>query len=160
MFLEGGWRGELCRCADCTTTYEATGLAFLLDPEDTVHHYEAKGKQEQGSQYNSMKTDLMEYLKTFDEEGKVVMQEDITKFFALKPEKAPENTENKYNQNFRGVYCICHRPYPDPEDTVPDEMIQCVVCEDWFHSRHLGRAEEDCDKDVGNANRLVDPDYR
>ena len=51
MFLEGGWRGELCRCADCTTAYEATGLAFLLDPEDTVHHYEAKGKQEQGQSY-------------------------------------------------------------------------------------------------------------
>ena len=30
----------------------------------------------------------------------------------------------RYNQNFRGVYCICHRPYPDPEDPVPDEMIQ------------------------------------
>ncbi|XP_036171981.1 putative E3 ubiquitin-protein ligase UBR7 isoform X3 [Myotis myotis] len=21
---------------------------------------------------------------------------------------------------------------------IPDEMIQCVVCEDWFHGRHLG----------------------
>ena len=48
MFLGDGWRNELCRCADCTKAYEATGLAFLLDPEDTVHHYEAKGKQEQG----------------------------------------------------------------------------------------------------------------
>ena len=70
------------------------------------------------------------------------------------------NTRNRYNQNFRGLYCTCHRPYPDPEDSVEDLMIQCVVCEDWFHGRHLGRAEEDCDKDVGNANRLVDPDFR
>jgi len=49
-----------------------------------------------------------------------------------------ENTANKYNQNFRGLYCECSRPYPDPEDPVEDCMIQCVVCEDWYHGRHLG----------------------
>jgi E3 ubiquitin-protein ligase UBR7 len=53
--------------------------------------------------------------------------------------KEKENQLNKYNQNFRGLYCICNRPYPDPESTVDDCMIQCVVCEDWFHGRHLGR---------------------
>lgn len=36
---------------------------------------------------------------------------------------------NHYNQNFIGTYCICKRPYPDEEDEVEDEMIQCVVCE-------------------------------
>jgi E3 ubiquitin-protein ligase UBR7 len=41
------------------------------------------------------------------------------------------NKLNEYNQNFSGLYCVCHRPYPDPEDTVSDEMIQCVCCEDW-----------------------------
>ena len=48
--MADGWRGELCRCADCAAgVYTADrGLEFLLDPEDTVHHYEAKGKQEQG----------------------------------------------------------------------------------------------------------------
>nr|XP_004649379.1 putative E3 ubiquitin-protein ligase UBR7 [Jaculus jaculus] len=56
----------------------------------------------------------------------------------LFPEKAKTNSCNKYNDNFFGLYCICKRPYPDPEDEVPDEMIQCVVCEDWFHGRHLG----------------------
>lgn len=56
----------------------------------------------------------------------------------LYPQKDPENTVNKYNQNFRGVYCTCHRPYPDLEDEIEDEMIQCVICEDWYHSRHLG----------------------
>ena len=53
----------------------------------------------------------------------------------------------RYNQNFSGVYCTCGRPYPDPEDPVEDEMIQCVVCEDWYHGRHLGlgtaKAEEE-----------------
>ncbi|XP_004698827.1 putative E3 ubiquitin-protein ligase UBR7 [Echinops telfairi] len=58
----------------------------------------------------------------------------------LFPDKAKANSGNKYNDNFFGLYCICKRPYPDPEDEIPDEMIQCVVCEDWFHGRHLGAA--------------------
>ncbi|CAI8011601.1 Putative E3 ubiquitin-protein ligase UBR7 [Geodia barretti] len=53
-------------------------------------------------------------------------------------EKTPLNPRNKYNHNFSGLYCTCNRPYPDPDDEVEDEMIQCCVCEDWFHSRHLG----------------------
>ncbi|XP_039637718.1 putative E3 ubiquitin-protein ligase UBR7 [Perca fluviatilis] len=56
----------------------------------------------------------------------------------LFPEKDELNTQNKYSQNFFGVYCTCSRPYPDPDDQVEDEMIQCVVCEDWLHGRHLG----------------------
>ncbi|XP_052041151.1 putative E3 ubiquitin-protein ligase UBR7 isoform X2 [Apodemus sylvaticus] len=56
----------------------------------------------------------------------------------LFPDKSKVNSCNKYNDNFFGLYCVCKRPYPDPEDEVPDEMIQCVVCEDWFHGRHLG----------------------
>ncbi|NXS11288.1 MLO2 protein, partial [Neodrepanis coruscans] len=56
----------------------------------------------------------------------------------LLPEKCKVNAGNKYNDNFYGLYCICKRPYPDPEDEIPDEMIQCIVCEDWFHGRHLG----------------------
>lgn len=43
----------------------------------------------------------------------------------------------RYNQNFRGLYCTCHRPYPDIEDAIPDDMIQCIICEDWYHGRHL-----------------------
>ncbi|NXN25898.1 MLO2 protein, partial [Nycticryphes semicollaris] len=56
----------------------------------------------------------------------------------LLPEKSKVNSGNKYNDNFYGLYCTCKRPYPDPEDEIPDEMIQCIVCEDWFHGRHLG----------------------
>ncbi|XP_053664715.1 putative E3 ubiquitin-protein ligase UBR7 [Anopheles marshallii] len=55
----------------------------------------------------------------------------------LEPRKEEENERNRYNQNFSGLYCVCHRPYPDPEDDVDDEMIQCIVCEDWYHMRHL-----------------------
>ncbi|XP_061667587.1 putative E3 ubiquitin-protein ligase UBR7 [Syngnathoides biaculeatus] len=48
------------------------------------------------------------------------------------------NGLNKYSHNFFGEYCTCRRPYPDPEDQEDDEMIQCVLCEDWLHGRHLG----------------------
>ncbi|GFS10978.1 ubiquitin protein ligase E3 component n-recognin 7 (putative) [Elysia marginata] len=47
------------------------------------------------------------------------------------------NSCNRYSQNFRGLYCNCSRPYPDEEDSVEDEMIQCIICEDWYHGRHL-----------------------
>ncbi|KAF9451597.1 hypothetical protein P691DRAFT_699086 [Macrolepiota fuliginosa MF-IS2] len=46
-----------------------------------------------------------------------------------KPEE--ENTSNTYGQNFRGVFCRCGRPYD--AKTERETMIQCLVCEDWFH---------------------------
>lgn len=58
----------------------------------------------------------------------------------LDEQKLDANDANVYNQNFSGVYCVCQRPYPDPEDPIDDEMIQCIVCEDWYHCRHLGGA--------------------
>jgi len=53
-------------------------------------------------------------------------------FFQIKDDV---NEKNEYNQNYKGLYCICERPHPDPEDKVEDVMIQCVVCEDWYHGR-------------------------
>ncbi|XP_035908786.1 putative E3 ubiquitin-protein ligase UBR7 [Anopheles stephensi] len=67
----------------------------------------------------------------------------------LEPRKEEENSRNRYNQNFSGLYCVCHRPYPDPDDDVDDEMIQCVVCEDWYHMRHLDVEEPKSAKDYG-----------
>ena len=58
----------------------------------------------------------------------------------LEPKKEV-NTRNRYNQNFLGVYCTCHRSYPDPEDNTDDLMIQCAVCEDWLHGRHLNMGD-------------------
>ncbi|XP_019751799.1 putative E3 ubiquitin-protein ligase UBR7 [Hippocampus comes] len=59
-------------------------------------------------------------------------------------DKDDVNSLNKYGHNFFGEYCTCRRPYPDPEDQVEDEMIQCVLCEDWLHGRHLGCQVPDC----------------
>lgn len=56
----------------------------------------------------------------------------------LCPEKDGSNMGNSYNHNFQGLYCTCQRPYPDPDDDVADVMLQCVMCEDWYHGRHLG----------------------
>lgn len=55
--------------------------------------------------------------------------------------KDTENSGNVYNQNFKGVYCLCKRPYPDPDASEDNgEMLQCCICEDWFHEVHLGLA--------------------
>ncbi|KAL3049181.1 putative E3 ubiquitin-protein ligase UBR7 isoform X1 [Trematomus bernacchii] len=52
--------------------------------------------------------------------------------------KDEQNDRNQYNHNFNGCYCTCDRPYPDADDQSNDEMIQCIICEDWLHSMHLG----------------------
>ena len=55
----------------------------------------------------------------------------------LCPDKDTRNSSNRYNHNFHGRYCSCDAPYPEPEGTVADSQCQCVLCEDWFHTRHL-----------------------
>ncbi|CAH9092801.1 unnamed protein product [Cuscuta epithymum] len=61
----------------------------------------------------------------------------------LLPSKDLENPKNSYNHNFRGLYCMCERPFPDPDAEEQEEMIQCCVCEDWFHEQHLGLQSSD-----------------
>ncbi|KAG7272600.1 hypothetical protein CRUP_033109 [Coryphaenoides rupestris] len=55
----------------------------------------------------------------------------------LHPDKEQLNSQNKYSHNFFGLYCTCNRPYPDPDDQVEDEMVQCILCEDWLHGREM-----------------------
>ena len=103
LFMLQGWREQLCRCIECNKMYQEHCVDFLLDPEDTVHYYERKTETDKGSQYeegmkalsemdrtkqieaihgyNSMKSNLMEYLKKFAENKKVVREEDIQEFF-------------------------------------------------------------------------------
>ncbi|XP_077228883.1 PHD finger protein-like protein [Tasmannia lanceolata] len=69
----------------------------------------------------------------------------LCKLFA---DKDPENLENSYNQNFKGSYCTCARPYPDPDAEEQSEMIQCCICEDWFHENHIGlKSSEEVPRD-------------
>jgi E3 ubiquitin-protein ligase UBR7 len=58
------------------------------------------------------------------------------------------NGRNRYNDNFNGIFCVCKKVYPPqiPEDIdeedeekkkelaeLMEDMIQCPICEDWFH---------------------------
>ncbi|KAG6547870.1 hypothetical protein Mapa_010690 [Marchantia paleacea] len=56
----------------------------------------------------------------------------------LNKNKEQLNEGNVYNQNYGGLYCTCRRPFPDPEIEDQGEMLQCCICEDWFHETHLG----------------------
>ncbi|KAH0579006.1 hypothetical protein H2248_003176 [Termitomyces sp. 'cryptogamus'] len=42
-----------------------------------------------------------------------------------------ENVLNAYGPNFKAQFCRCGRPYD--ARTEQETMIQCLVCEDWFH---------------------------
>jgi len=61
----------------------------------------------------------------------------------IQPLVVDPNYKNRYNQNSQlGKYCICKTTFPDETDPIADSMYQCVVCEDWFHSRHLFTEDE------------------
>ncbi|KAJ2299463.1 hypothetical protein IWW55_004177 [Coemansia sp. RSA 2706] len=52
-----------------------------------------------------------------------------------------ENTHNVYNHNFWGFYCRCDQFYdPDSESGM---MIQCLVCNDWFHDKCIGKVPDE-----------------
>ncbi|VDP95574.1 unnamed protein product [Echinostoma caproni] len=57
-------------------------------------------------------------------------------------EKDDENVGNQYNSNFSNKYCTCKRPYPDEDYEGCEEMIQCGICEDWFHVEHLNMGNQ------------------
>lgn len=63
----------------------------------------------------------------------------------LHADKEGQNVKNSYNHNYFGRFCSCDRPYPDEDDQVNEEMIQCIVCEDWFHEKHLQAPAVDCE---------------
>ncbi|KAL6578747.1 hypothetical protein OROMI_008963 [Orobanche minor] len=64
-------------------------------------------------------------------------------FCKLLASKDVENEENKYNHNFKGTYCTCDLPDPDPNVEEQVGMIQCCICEDWFHEAHIGLQSHD-----------------
>ncbi|OAF71440.1 hypothetical protein A3Q56_00786 [Intoshia linei] len=59
----------------------------------------------------------------------------FTQECSLQKEKEKVNDKNIYGQNFIGLYCFCHKKYPDESNHV--EMIHCVSCEDWYHVNHI-----------------------
>jgi E3 ubiquitin-protein ligase UBR7 len=104
IFCKDGWRKFLCQCENCKKNYENLKVEFLIDEEDTVIHYEEKGKgNERPSSYdasmealnslprvnqinaitgyNRMKDKLFEFLQTFVVNNQIVTEEDIQRFF-------------------------------------------------------------------------------
>ncbi|KAI3382808.1 hypothetical protein SNEBB_005116 [Seison nebaliae] len=58
------------------------------------------------------------------------------KFCQFSPQKFRENNEtNVYDKNFLNSFCICNSD--GASETLMEEMIQCCLCEDWFHESHL-----------------------
>ncbi|KAF9157575.1 putative E3 ubiquitin-protein ligase ubr7 [Actinomortierella ambigua] len=50
--------------------------------------------------------------------------------------KGTLNPLNTYNHNYLGRFCWCDKQYdPMKEEST---MLQCVVCEDWFHDECIG----------------------
>ncbi|KAJ1853647.1 hypothetical protein LPJ76_004625 [Coemansia sp. RSA 638] len=50
-------------------------------------------------------------------------------------------TGNTYSHNFWGFYCRCDKFYD--ASTESGEMIQCFVCNDWFHDACIGKVPEE-----------------
>jgi E3 ubiquitin-protein ligase UBR7 len=84
-----------------------------------------------------------------------------------KEEKDQVNSLNKYNHNFDGLYCTCNKPEEaandisanaaekeKPDDESEDDMHQCTICEDWFHTEHLEGFEEanNCESESDNCD--------
>ena len=113
------WRKRLCRCGQCETRYIAENLHFLLDQEDALKSYEAKGKRklindsfaagsrafeqklthsqkiEMAMGYREMSTKFTEYFRDFAESDKVVTKDDIQSFFeTLSSKRRKRNTDN------------------------------------------------------------------
>ena len=49
----------------------------------------------------------------------------------LKKQEIPLNLSNRYGHNFHGRFCHCDSSYDD--ESQGNTMIQCLVCEDWYH---------------------------
>jgi E3 ubiquitin-protein ligase UBR7 len=45
------------------------------------------------------------------------------------------NASNTYGQNFEAKFCRCHSAYNPKRER--ETMVQCVVCEDWYHESCL-----------------------
>ncbi|KAL2917070.1 hypothetical protein HK105_203502 [Polyrhizophydium stewartii] len=101
LFAVDGWRERICKCSACADMYRRHRLGFLVDAEATFQPPPdadaGKSLLDAGMQqlneidrvraidgiraYNKFKDRLMEFLRGFGSEGKVVCKEDIERFF-------------------------------------------------------------------------------
>ncbi|KAI8370377.1 uncharacterized protein BYT42DRAFT_616930 [Radiomyces spectabilis] len=112
LLLKDGWRKGLCHCTECEKAWKDNHLEFLLEEEET---YEPEDDEDAGKSllevgmeqlqrmdrvkalesvmaYQMFAQGFKEFLKGFQESGKVVQEEDIKRFFS---EKQREREERK-----------------------------------------------------------------
>uniref|UniRef100_A0A6B2L6D1 UBR-type domain-containing protein n=1 Tax=Arcella intermedia TaxID=1963864 RepID=A0A6B2L6D1_9EUKA len=63
-----------------------------------------------------------------------------------------KNVKNAYNDNFNGIYCWCKKPYDCSEEVV---MIQCYMCQDWFHEECIKKDYPHHDLPLDEGNDFV-----
>lgn len=51
----------------------------------------------------------------------------------IRKDTVPLNADNKYNQNYDNIFCMCKTIYDAANEA--DTMFQCLLCEDWYHDR-------------------------
>lgn len=109
-FWAEGWRSNLCQCVKCMKVYHKNKVEYIIDPEDSVHSYEEKGKNnvrptefensmaalttlphanqiDALTSYNNMKQKLFEFLQTFVTNNTIVTEQDISNFFRMMTDK-------------------------------------------------------------------------
>jgi len=126
-------------CIDLTPTKEPFGMCYGCSMSCHVTHdvYELFKKRAfkcdcGTSKSNGVKCEIQQ-TTVVQENNKTIDKKEIT------------NTLNKYDHNFNGKYCYCDSLYDYQED-----MILCIVCQDWFH--------EQCIKFNSKINDVPDQD--
>ncbi|BGP47943.1 hypothetical protein JCM10450v2_003809 [Rhodotorula kratochvilovae] len=71
---------------------------------------------------------------------------------------AAPNALNRYDANFQGRFCFCERGKSYDPQTETDDMLQCLVCEDWLHAACVGLPHSDDDDDPAKPLRQDDFD--
>jgi len=110
LFLRENWRTFLCQCDPCTQLYIKYNIMYLFkedndaDPipatehktvslEETAFELLSKSdhatKIEMTTRYSTFKNALVDYLKPFAQEGRIVSQQDISEFLLKLTEGPP-----------------------------------------------------------------------
>lgn len=128
-FWSEKWRESLCKCSSCLKMYQELGCCYLVDPEDTVHSYEERGRNPSGGSsieqagqealetklssmprtaqiemihgYNELKEELTNFLRPFSERGEIVTTQHVNQF--IQDFKKKKESEPKVD-----VYSGCH----------------------------------------------------
>ncbi|KAJ3075613.1 hypothetical protein HDU98_007424 [Podochytrium sp. JEL0797] len=56
----------------------------------------------------------------------------------LKKARPTRTTTNKHNHNFTGTFCFCNKNYNVDTEDKDSFMLQCLLCQDWFHDKCIG----------------------